>query len=81
MSKSIMLKTWKSRVILTFPWWRVMLCRIPSPFRLECGAIQMDLTVGARGSSPKQVSEKDFDMRFAPTVGLYNISIQFPWIL
>jgi hypothetical protein len=71
----IMSKTWKSRAISTLPWWRIMLCRIPSPFRLECGAILKDMTVGAQVSSPKQVSAKDFDMRFAPIVGLYNTPI------
>ena len=75
MSKSVMSKTWKSRVILTLLWCRVMLCRIPSHFRLDYGAILKDLTVGARGSLPRQVSAKDFDMRFAPTVVLYNTSI------
>jgi hypothetical protein len=55
--------------------------RIPSPFRLVHGLILRDFMVKIWGFSSKKLDAKDVDIRFDPTVGLYNTSTHFPQIL
>ena len=81
MSKLLMSKTKKSRLVLllssrTWVWWR-----IPQLFNSVRGATLRVFSIGASGSDPRWVSIKDFDIKLAPTSGLYNASCQLRQIL